>query len=482
MKKKLYLKKAELLWAGLILFCSAVAAFAIVWLFLAGDFSKLEIKDSLVFSLILILFTAVGLYLYFVDLATLKSRRRLLLTCTIMLVGLILLITVITMLGLQFAPVALSALLITLFFGGSTAIFLNFVVAMILSIAMWAYHSVIDEQVVFLLLSSVLNGLISSLFTSKRSNRLRYVAIAGLLGCVSMGLYLIIDNLFATTAFVWNSDGVLTLAECFASGLVNIMLFFILTPLLEITFNALTNFRLAEITSTAHPLLKKLYNEAPGTFNHSLTVANYAEACAAAIGENTYLARAAAYYHDIGKIKNPQYFKENQLDGYNPHDEIPPELSVDFLKKHTINGYSLALEYHLPAPVRDAIVEHHGTTLIRYFYAKAQKYSEHELPEAAFSYDGPTPRTKISAILMICDGCEAVLRTLESSEKHKADQVVGGLIKERMKQNQFDMCEITMADLNIIARTIVTSYMGVTHERIKYPEAKEASANENNIQ
>lgn len=472
MRKKSQLGKIELLRAALILFASAVLAHMFVWLFLVKDFSAITVKDSYVFIIILSLFCTVGIYLYFTDLTAIKNVRKLLLLCTIMLLSLVLLITVILVFGPTFVPVALCALLITLFFGGGTAVCINFTTALILSVSMWIYHSAIDEQMMFILIGSVFNGMIASALTSKHSNRLRYCVVALWLGSISVGLYLLINSLQVAKGIIFDWDGILILLQCFISGPINVMLFFLLTPLLEVSFNVTTNVRLAELTSTAHPLIKRLYNEAPGTFNHSLTTANYAEACAAAIGENTYLARAVAYYHDIGKLKNPQYFKENQLDGYNPHDEIPPELSASFLKKHVLDGMMLALEHRLPVQIRDAIVEHHGTTLIRYFYFKAQKYSEHELPEADYSYDGSTPKTKISAILMICDGCEAALRTLSSEEKHKAYEVVDGLIKERMRQKQFDLCPITMEDLNLIGRSIVTTYMGVTHERIKYPDAK----------
>ena len=235
-------------------------------------------------------------------------------------------------------------------------------------------------------------------------------------------------------------------------------------------FNFVTDFRLAELTSTDAPLIKKLFKEAPGTFNHCLSVSNYTEACASAIGTNTYLARAAAFYHDIGKMKNPQYFTENQLDGHNPHDEITPELSTAIIKKHVSNGVLMVKENHLPQLFTTFITEHHGTMPIQFFYSKAQKYTDGTLEDTGFRYDGPTPSNKISAILMICDASEATLRALNVETREQAEQIVGNIINERLiKYGQFDNCDITMQELNVIKQTIVTVYLGVCHKRITYP-------------
>ena len=202
----------------------------------------------------------------------------------------------------------------------------------------------------------------------------------------------------------------------------------------------------------------------------ALPISNYTEACANAISENPYLARAAAYYHDIGKIKNPIYFKENQMDGHNPHDEITPELSTALIKKHVSNGMLMAKEYHLPEKVSMYIQEHHGTMPIQFFYSKAQKYTDGILEDTGFRYDGPTPSNKISAILMICDASEAALRALPVDDRMKAETIVSNLINDRLKYHQFDNCDITMRELNIIKETIVTVYIGINHKRIAYPD------------
>ena len=211
--------------------------------------------------------------------------------------------------------------------------------------------------------------------------------------------------------------------------------------------------------------------KAPGTFNHSLTVSTLAESCAVAIGENPLLARAAAYYHDIGKLKQPEYFTENQT-GYNPHNELSPELSTDIIKAHTRDGYDLIKKYHLPDILADVAREHHGTLPIKYFYAKALKYTEGELDIADFSYSGPRPRSKIAAIIMICDGSEAAVRSLHDRSQEKVDQMVRMIIEERMDLEQFNECDLTMKDIDIIRSTISQSLGGVYHDRIKYPKLK----------
>ncbi len=189
-----------------------------------------------------------------------------------------------------------------------------------------------------------------------------------------------------------------------------------------------------------------------------------------AIGQSTVMARAAAYYHDIGKMRNPSYFSENQLGGVNPHDSMTPEASVNMIKLHTANGLAIAKEYDLPKEVQAAIMEHHGTMPLKYFYLKAQKYTDGELPYDGYCYDGPKPTSKISAILMICDASEAALRS--SGDKSKAETIVDSIVNERIAFEQFSECDITMKEIDIIKSTIITTFLGIRHKRVKYPDIK----------
>ena len=241
-----------------------------------------------------------------------------------------------------------------------------------------------------------------------------------------------------------------------------------LLPVFEFAFNKLTVFRLRELTSTNAPILVRLQKEAPGTFNHSLIVAQLAETCAVAIGENAELARAAAYYHDVGKLKQPDCFTENQTD-YNVHDELMPELSADIIRSHAKDGYDLLTAARLPAIIADVAREHHGTLPIKYFYNKAMRLSGEDVDVLDFSYLGPTPKTRIAAIVMIADAAEASTRALQNRNPESVERVVRGIIEERMDLDQFDDCNITIRDLTTIRMTLVEALSGVHHHRVEYP-------------
>lgn len=249
------------------------------------------------------------------------------------------------------------------------------------------------------------------------------------------------------------------------------LLCMILMPVFELVFSELTTFRLREITAPYARLMKKLKNEAPGTYNHSVVVAQLAEACAIAIGEDGELARAAALYHDMGKLKNPEMFTENQSDK-NIHNELPPELSAEIIRSHASDGAKLIKKYHLPEFLADVAVQHHGTLPIKYFYVKALKMSDGEVPLANFSYLGPVPETRIAAIIMIADAVEAATRSLADRSAANIQKLAGSLIEERMNLEQFVNCNITLRELTVISRTIAQSLSGVYHNRISYPKLK----------
>ena len=230
-------------------------------------------------------------------------------------------------------------------------------------------------------------------------------------------------------------------------------------------------FRLRELTAPDAKLIKKLKTEAPGTYNHSVVVAQLAEACANAIGEDSELARAAAYYHDVGKLRNPDMFTENQAD-YNMHDELSPELSADIIRSHARDGAKLIKKHHLPEFFADIAVQHHGTLPIKYFYAKALRMTDGEVNLSTFSYHGPTPQSRIAAIIMIADAAEAACRSSKDRSSAKVQAIVNGLIEERINLGQFEDCDITMRQLSIISHTIAQSLSGVYHSRIEYPKIK----------
>ncbi len=264
--------------------------------------------------------------------------------------------------------------------------------------------------------------------------------------------------------------GSLVYAAC--SGTFSVAVFMVLLPVFEAIFTKISNFKLSELTAHKSKLIKKMITKAPGTFNHSIVVSNIAEACATAIGEDALFARTCAYYHDIGKLRRPEFFKENQADGVNPHDDLTPELSSNILRAHAQDGYNLVIKNRLPKEIANVCLEHHGTMPILYFYAKAQKFTDGEVDIAQYCYNGPKPQSKIAAIIMIADGCEAAVRTMQERSRKNVDALVRKIVNDRMKLGQFEECEITLKEINIIIHTVVNNLTGIYHNRIEYPKVE----------
>ena len=220
-----------------------------------------------------------------------------------------------------------------------------------------------------------------------------------------------------------------------------------------------------------HPIQKMLLLEAPGTYHHSILVANLAEVAAEEVGGNPALARVSAYYHDIGKIKRPVFFKENQIGRDNPHDKINPNLSTLIITSHVKDGIEMAKEYKLPKVIRDAIEQHHGTSLVKYFYITAKNTSEkpEEVKEEDFMYSGPIPQNKEVAILMLADSVEAAVRSINEPTKGKIEEMVNNIIKARLNEGQLDDCDLTLKDLNKIRKSFLKTLGGIYHQRIEYP-------------
>ena len=242
-------------------------------------------------------------------------------------------------------------------------------------------------------------------------------------------------------------------------------------PFYEWGFKLVTPYRITELSDASKGLLKELSEKAPGTFNHSLSVANIAAAAAASIGEDASLARACAMFHDVGKMLEPSIFIENQNEETgNPHDKLTPELSVGLIKKHTKDGEELLAKKRYPNIIVSASAEHHGTLPIAFFYAKAQKFSAREVDIADYSYEGRKPQSKITAIIMISDASEAAVRSNGTLDFESVDIIVKKIIEERLLFEQFDECGMTFKELRIVRKSIVDSFAGIMHKRIKYPK------------
>jgi len=237
-----------------------------------------------------------------------------------------------------------------------------------------------------------------------------------------------------------------------------------------------TGMTLLEWCDASKPLIRLLAAEAPGTYNHSLLVGALAESAADAIGANGLRCRAGAYYHDIGKINKPEYFVENQIAGMSRHDKLSPAMSQLVIVGHVKDGVEMAKEYGLPATLHCFIPEHHGTTLVRYFYhaaAKARAPDDPEVSESEFRYPGPKPQSRETALVMLCDGVEGAVRAMSEPTPNRIEGVVGDIIQKRLADGQFDECELTFRELAVIEKSLIKSLCGIYHARIVYPKEEE---------
>jgi len=257
------------------------------------------------------------------------------------------------------------------------------------------------------------------------------------------------------------------------SGVASAVLTIGFIPFFEAGFGILSTMKLIELSNPNHPLLKKILTEAPGTYHHSLMVANLADSACEAIGANGLLARVSSYYHDIGKTVRPNYFVENQVNvDENPHNLLDPVVSKDIIVSHTIDGAEILRNHKMPKEIVDIALQHHGTSIIKYFYHKA-KESGSEVDENDFRYPGPKPQTIEAAVISIADSVEAAVRSMKNPTKEKIEEVVKNIIKDRVQDHQFSECDITMKQLKIIEKTLCETLHGFFHNRIEYPKAQE---------
>ncbi|OYD07670.1 HD family phosphohydrolase [Paludifilum halophilum] len=238
----------------------------------------------------------------------------------------------------------------------------------------------------------------------------------------------------------------------------------------ETVFDMLSPLRLLELSNPNHPLLRRLLIKTPGTYHHSVIVGNLAEAACEAVGASGLLARVGAYYHDLGKTKRPQFFIENQM-AENPHDKISPNLSKSIIIAHPRDGVKMLKEYHLPTPILDIAAQHHGTTLLKYFYFKAKEQDPAgQVLESDYRYPGPKAQFKEAAIVGIADSVEAAVRSLSRPTPDRIENMVRKIIKDRLEDGQFDECHLTLKELDLIARSMCETLQGIFHSRIEYPE------------
>lgn len=361
------------------------------------------------------------------------------------------------------APLAAAGMLITILLDSRLAIFVLAAISILLGI-------MTGEQFRFAMVGFLggITGVFSVSKLSQRGDLVRagvYVSGANVLAILMIGLI---------TGPPWS----LLVVSSVTLGIINGILSSILTngtlPYLETAFGITSTVRFLELSNPSNPLLKRLLMEAPGTYHHSIIVGNLAEAAAEAIGGETLVVRVGAYYHDIGKVKRPYFFIENQFGGENPHDKIAPSLSTLILTSHVKDGVEMAREHKLPQRIIDIIEQHHGRSLVTYFYHKAMESDRAEtVSEEEFRYEGPKPRTKEAALVMLADSVEAAVRSLKNPTAGQVEGLVRKIIKDRLMDGQLDESDLTFKDLDAIANAFVRVLSGVFHSRIEYPDIKE---------
>lgn len=363
------------------------------------------------------------------------------------------------------APVAFGSMLITLLLDVKLALTFSVMLSICASIIFnTEHHFLFDFRYGLVVLVSSAAGAFALAGIHKRSA----ILFAGVLAALSSMCTIL------TLYFFFPSDGVQlfqSLGFGFASGILSAVLTIGFLPYYETFFDILSPLRLLELSNPNHPLLKKLLFEAPGTYHHSVIVANLAEAAAEAIGADGLLARVGAYYHDVGKTKRPQFFIENQLGKENPHDKISPNLSKTIIISHARDGVEMLKKYKIPKPIQDIAAQHHGTTLLKYFYYKALKQTESsKVLEEDYRYPGPKAQFKEAAIVGIADCVEAAVRSLSRPTPSRIEAMVRKIIQDRLEDGQFNECDLTLKELEWIAQSMCATLQGIFHNRIEYPE------------
>ena len=299
------------------------------------------------------------------------------------------------------------------------------------------------------------------------------------LAIIKSGIGIVIINFIIVLLFLFLSFEKYTLQDILihsgmasVSALLSAVLTIGLLPFFETGLGILSEMKLISLASPNQPLLRKILTEAPGTYHHSVMVANLSETACEAIGANGLLARVGAYYHDIGKTVKPHYFIENQISIKNPHDQIDPRKSAEIIISHPKDGAEMLKKHRFPKEIIDIALEHHGTTLLKYFYYKEKETNKH-VSEDIYRYPGPKPQSKEAAIICICDSVEAAVRSIKEPTEEMIEEIVESIINDRLKDGQFDETFLTMKELKTIQKAICETLKGIFHTRIQYPK-KEA--------
>jgi cyclic-di-AMP phosphodiesterase PgpH len=422
---------------------------------------------------IIVLMSSLYYFFYSWDISEEKKQNYLILTSIVFVVTLLLMKIVglmekleINDIGFLF-PAAFAGMIIRILLNERIAMIMVFILSACASLV---FHNqltgAIDIEVAMYTLFSGISGVLFLSNREQRANILRagfYVVIVNIL--IISFLILLRDAQFTSMEYVYYAIFALV------SGIGSAILTIGFLPFFEAGFGILSAMRLVELSNPNHPLLKKLLTEAPGTYHHSVMVANLAEAACESIGANGLLARVGCYYHDVGKTKRPHFFIENQMNMENPHNHVSPETSKNIIISHATDGAEMLRKHKLPKEIVDIAEQHHGTTLLKFFYHKTLEQGN-DVQEEAFRYPGPKPQSREAAVINIADSVEAAVRSMSSPTPEEIKKLVNNIINDRLQDGQFDECDLTLKQIQKVKHTLCETLNGIFHSRIEYPELK----------
>ena len=432
-----------------------------------GWFERLR-RAGAVTVLVAALFALIGYYIHRHEPKIAASNRRIAALCTLVVLS----ILVARLLALQpwdaeLIPVALTAMVLAIAYNPHLALMVAFATSLLTSLALGAGlgHFLV-----------VMGGTAAGvLLLGEVRTRTKPIQVGA---CAAVGYFVLT---WATGLFQSQPAALVATDAAWRAGWGLMTGFFLggCLPFIESAFGIVTGISLLELADITHPLLQELVRRAPGTHNHSVTVGTIAEAAAERIGADALLVRIGAYFHEIGKMLKPHYFVENQAGAASRHANLAPAMSTLIIVGHVKDGVDLGRQHHLPEPILDLIEQHHGTTLVEYFYREATRRCDGNpdagvVQESAFRYPGPKPQTREAGILMIADAVESASRTLSEPTPGRIEGLVGELVDKRLRDGQLDECGLTLRDIAEIRDSLIKSLIGIYHGRVKYPEQRTA--------
>jgi putative nucleotidyltransferase with HDIG domain len=371
--------------------------------------------------------------------------------------------------SLFYIPFSVGPMLAALLFNSLDA-------SLLLSLAISFCLASISHNPFLLFGLSLTSSLIASLLVIDARKRTTIIRAGLLTGVYQLAFVVLLDYFLSKTSYsypVFLANGIMPSAiALLLNGILSSFIVLGALPLFEYLFNTVTNISLLELADFNHPLLQRMTLEAPGTYHHSLLVGNLSESACRAIGANALLARIGAYYHDIGKLSKPDYFSENQDEKTSRHSSLSPHMSKIIIMNHVKEGVELARKYKLNSALIDFIQQHHGNSLVYYFYRRALELLEEDqqVKEEGFRYPGPKPDTKETAIVLLADSVEAATRALKDPEPNKIEEVVHKIINNKFIDGQLDECELALKDLEKISTVFIRILSGIYHSRVSYSE------------